>query len=254
MYVMLCGYPPFFGETDAEVLSKVRLGNFSFNAADWKNVSEDSKNLIRMLLKMNPKDRFTAEQALNHEWIKNKAPKAAAVSLEGNFVDNLRGFRSTNKLKKAALHVIAGQLSESEIKKLRDIFISMDKNGDGSITISELKQAIEKSGLKEIPADLQQILEGIDSDGSGQIDYTEFLAATLDKKAYEKEEVLWSAFRVFDANNDGNISKDELEKVLCSTNASADERKEIAEVLKGNDTDGDGQISFEEFAAMMKKG
>ena len=37
MYVMLCGYPPIFGETDADVLAEVRLGNFSFNAADWKN-------------------------------------------------------------------------------------------------------------------------------------------------------------------------------------------------------------------------
>merc|ERR1740138_1913599 len=77
MYVMLCGYPPFFGETDAEVLSKVRLGNFSFNAADWKNVSEDAKALIRMLLKMNPRDRYTAEQALNHMWVNKKAPKAS---------------------------------------------------------------------------------------------------------------------------------------------------------------------------------
>merc|ERR1712232_1297782 len=98
MYVLLCGYPPFFGETDAEVLSKVRLGNFSFNAADWKNVSEDAKNLIRMLLKMNPKDRYTAEQCLNHEWIKNKAPKASNVSLQTNYVDNLRSFRSQDKL------------------------------------------------------------------------------------------------------------------------------------------------------------
>merc|ERR1719326_342248 len=81
MYVLLCGYPPFFGETDAEVLSKVRLGNFSFNAADWKNVSDDAKELIRMLLKMNPKDRYSAEQALNHTWIKDKAPKAKAVNL-----------------------------------------------------------------------------------------------------------------------------------------------------------------------------
>jgi len=86
MYVMLCGYPPFFGETDAEVLSKVRLGNFSFNQADWKNISEDAKNLIRFLLKMNPKDRYTAEQTLNHEWIKNKAPKAANLPLHSNFV------------------------------------------------------------------------------------------------------------------------------------------------------------------------
>merc|ERR1712232_1345575 len=123
MYVLLCGYPPFFGETDAEVLSKVRLGNFSFNAADWKNVSEDVKNLIRMLLKMNPRDRYTAEQALNHEWIKNKAPKAANVSLNNTLMDNLRGFRSQNKLKKAALHIIANQLDEEQIKALRDVFI-----------------------------------------------------------------------------------------------------------------------------------
>merc|ERR1712039_477649 len=100
MYVLLCGYPPFFGDSDAEVLSKVRLGNFSFNAADWKAVSEDAKQLIRMLLKMNPKDRYTAEQALNHDWIKNKAPRAQNVNLQETFVDNLRSFRSQNKLKK----------------------------------------------------------------------------------------------------------------------------------------------------------
>merc|ERR1719414_1631977 len=107
MYVMLCGYPPFFGETDADVLAKVRLGNFTFNAADWKSISEDAKILIRNLLKMNPRDRYTAEQTLNHDWIKNKAPKAANVSLQAGFVDKLRGFRSLNKLKKAALHIIA---------------------------------------------------------------------------------------------------------------------------------------------------
>merc|ERR1719362_1524756 len=107
MYVMLCGYPPFFGETDADVLAKVRLGNFSFQASDWKNVSEDAKNLIRNLLKMNPRDRYTAEQTLNHEWIKNKAPQCKQVTLPVNLVDKLRGFCSHNKLKKAALAIIA---------------------------------------------------------------------------------------------------------------------------------------------------
>merc|ERR1719162_1250710 len=130
MYVILCGYPPFYGETDADVLTKVRLGNFSFNATDWKNVSEDAKNLIRMMLKMNPRDRYTAEQALNHDWIKNKAPKATNVNLQTGFVDNLKGFRSQNKLKKAALHVIANQLNEDQIKNLKQIFVQMDGNQD----------------------------------------------------------------------------------------------------------------------------
>jgi calcium-dependent protein kinase len=255
MYVMLCGYPPFFGETDAEVLSKVRLGNFSFNAADWKNISEDAKNLIRMLLKMNPRDRYTAEQALNHEWIKNKAPKSQGVSLQQGFVDNLRGFRSQNKLKKAALHIIAGQLNEDQIKSLRETFMALDKNGDGLLTPLEMKEGLHKAGLKEIPADLQQILEDVDSDGSGVIDYTEFLAATLDKRLYLQEDVCWSAFRLFDRNGDGKISTEELKLVLDTGDVNDIlGGKDIDAIMKEVDSSGDGHIDFQEFMAMMRGG
>merc|ERR1719454_648604 len=254
MYVLLCGCPPFFGETDAEVLSKVRLGNFSFNATDWKNVSEDAKNLIRMLLKMNPRDRYTAEQTLNHVWIKNKAPKATGAKLQDNFVDNLRGFRGQNKLKKAALHIIANQLNEDQIKALRETFTALDGNGDGKLTVNEMKEGIQKAGLKEIPADLQQIMEDVDSDGSGVIDYTEFLAATLDRRLYLQEDVCWSAFRVFDRNGDGKISQDELKAVLGDGEVAGTLGKGLVEQLMGEvDGNGDGVIDFEEFMAMMKK-
>merc|ERR1712070_1220780 len=64
MYVLLCGYPPFYGETDAEVLLRVRKGNFSFNSTDWRGVSEDAKNLIRWMFKLNPRDRPSAAQML----------------------------------------------------------------------------------------------------------------------------------------------------------------------------------------------
>merc|ERR1719156_122905 len=254
MYVLLCGYPPFYGETDADVLTKVRLGNFSFNAADWKNVSEDAKNLIRMLLKMNPRDRYTAEQAMNHVWIKNKAPKAQAVPLQASFVDNLRGFRSQNKLKKAALHVIAGQLDESQIKNLRSVCLQLDGNGDGLLSVKEMRDGLAKAGLKEIPADLQQIMEEVDSDGSGVIDYTEFLAATLDKKSYMQEDVCWSAFRVFDRNGDGKISMQELEQCLAGGDVEAAMgASAVKELMKEVDINGDGEIDFQEFMEMMRK-
>jgi len=254
MYVVLCGYPPFYGETDADVLAKVRLGNFSFNAADWKNVSEDAKNLIRMLLKMNPRDRYTAEQALNHVWVRNKAPKAAGVNLQSSLVDNLKGFRSQNKLKKAALHVIASQLGESQIKGLRDTFMALDHNGDGLLTAAEMKEGLEKAGLKEIPPDLQQILQEVDSDGSGVIDYTEFLAATLDKKVYMAEDVCWQAFRIFDRNGDGKIDKKEIAAVLNDDGVQAAANKDMAELMAEIDKNGDGEIDFQEFMQMMRGG
>jgi len=252
MYVLLCGYPPFYGETDADVLAKVRLGNFSFNAADWKSVSEDAKTLIRMLLKMNPKDRYDAKMALNHEWVKDKAPKAKNIDLHKvGFVDNLKGFRSQNKLKKAALHVIASQLGEVQIKQLRDVFMVLDVDGDGLLTPAEMREGLKKSGLKEIPADLQNIMECVDSDGSGVIDYTEFLAATLDKKIYMQEDNCWQAFRLFDRDGNGRISKDELKKVLGDEEVEGAVHN-MAELMKDIDTNGDGEIDFDEFMKMMR--
>jgi calcium-dependent protein kinase len=253
MYVLLCGYPPFYGESDGEVLSKVRLGTFSFNAADWKDVSEDAKDLIRCLLKMNPNDRHTAEQALNHNWIKNMAPKAKDVKLASGFVDHLRAFRSQNKLKKAALTVIASQLGESQIKALREVFEALDGNGDGLLTSLEMKEGLKKSGIKDIPADLQQIMEDVDSDGSGVIDYSEFLAATIERKHYQQDDTLWAAFKVFDLNGDGNISKDELALVLNDDGVKNEWGTAIDKIMTDVDVNGDGMINFEEFAKMMRQ-
>ncbi|CAE8602832.1 unnamed protein product, partial [Polarella glacialis] len=175
MFVLLVGYPPFHGETDNEVLAKVKSGRFHFEAADWKNVSEDAKYLIRQLLKMNPPERYTAEQALNHTWVVEKAPRALNAPLSAGLVANLQGFRSKNKLKKAALHVIASQMSDAQIKSLRDIFMSLDSDGDGLLTAKELTDGMNKAGFTEIPADFAAILKDVDSNGSGVIDYTEFL-------------------------------------------------------------------------------
>jgi len=254
MYVILCGYPPFHGDTDEEVLQKVRSGQFTFVKSDWKGVSEDAQKLIRNLLKMNPIDRFTAQQALNDVWIKDKAPKAKDVDLhQSGIVDKLRVFRSQNKLKKAALHVIANSLDDKAISDLRDIFHQLDSNGDGQLTPAELMQGLENAGIKELPPDLEAILKDVDSDGSGIIDYSEFLAATLDKKFMTQENVCWQAFKAFDTNGDGKIDRAELAAVLQDDGVSSSFQKDLAELMKEGDTNGDGEIDFDEFMAMMRK-
>jgi calcium-dependent protein kinase len=253
MYILLCGYPPFHGETDADVLTKVRLGNFTFNNADWKNISEDAKDLVRKLLKMNPKERYTADQALNHLWVKNKAPRSQNVPLEGSQLDNLRSFKANNRLKKAALQVIAQQLPDAEIENLKKIFMSIDKNGDGQLTVQEMVEGLHKSGLQTIPEELTELMKSVDADGSGVIDYTEFIAATLDKKKYIQEDRLWAAFRVFDVDGSGKITKQELQQVLTGGKLDEIAKRNIDEIMKECDTDGDGEIDFEEFVAMMRK-
>jgi len=253
MYVMLCGYPPFHGDNDQEVLDKVRQGRFTFTPVDWNNVSEDAKELIKKLLAFNPLDRYSAEQALNHVWVKNQAPKAKDVKLSSGFVDKLRGFRSQNKLKKAALHVIASSMDDKQIKQLRETFQGLDENGDGLLTAAELKIGLEKSGISEVPPDLKEIMEGLDADGSGVIDYTEFLAATLDKKLYMEEAACWNAFRVFDRDGNGTISKDELAHVLADGDVQSKFAKDLETLMNQVDSNGDGEIDFDEFMKMMRE-
>jgi calcium-dependent protein kinase len=258
MYIVLCGYPPFCGRSNAEVLQKVSQGSYVFDKVDWMHVSEGAKNLIRMLLRTNPRHRYTAEQALNHDWILRTAPRAPQVSLKDGLVDKLRGFRSESKLKKAALHIIADQLSPAQIRSLRETFTALDQDNDGLLTLSELRDGLSKAGLRNVPNELRQIMASVSADcanSSGAINYTEFLAATLDRRTFLHEDMCWTAFSVFDLDGDGRISVEDLQKLLGSgENGEVVEAgsNSVAELLWDAGHDGDGDIDFEEFMAMMR--
>merc|ERR1712051_80469 len=124
-------------------------------------------------------------------------------------------------------------------------------NGDGLLTVVEMREGLKSAGIKEIPSDLLQILQDVDSDGSGIIDYTEFLAATLDRKTYQTEDACWAAFRVFDKDGDGRISRAELQNVLSHEALAG--ATEIEKMMDEVDVSGDGYIDFEEFMEMMRK-
>jgi calcium-dependent protein kinase len=253
MYTLLSGYPPFHGRNDKEVLAKVRRGSFDFPSKEWRHISFDAKGLISELLKFRPQERCCAQRALNHNWIRHKAPGAKDMPLAQGFVSKLGKFRSQNRFKKAVLQIIAGQLNDDQIKELRETFTAMDVNGDGLLTLEELKTGLSRAGLSALPSDLEKIMDGIDADGSGEIDYTEFLAATIDRRSYMREDVCWTAFNVFDLNHDGKISQEELRLVLQNEDVEAILGVQEAEELMGHvDTNGDGNIDFDEFMAMMR--
>merc|ERR1712187_1062097 len=179
--------------------------------------------------------------------------KKKAVTMNLRVVESFRKFRSMGMLKKAALHLIAGQIDEEVIKPLREIFVSLDWSGDGLVSASELRMGLRKAGVKMVPEDLDELMQDIDTDGSGEIDYSEFLAATLDPAVYTKEEVCWSAFRIFDRDGDGVVTGYELKNALNNGSPEEIVTDELAlEMIKEVDETGDLTIHFTEFVKMMK--
>jgi len=80
------------------------------------------------------------------------------------------------------------------------------------VTFEELKAGL---GHKENSETLLALLRGADTDNSGSIDYTEFLAATIDAQIFLREDYLRTAFNIFDKDGSGKIDKDELVLLLA---------------------------------------
>lgn len=241
-YVLLCGYPPFYGDTDAEIFASVKRGEFDFPSPDWDDISSSAKQFIRRLLQTDASKRPTAREALEHPWL-NEAHKSSATI--NNIKGSLERFIGMNKLKRSALQVIAEQLTEAELRSLRQTFNEMDLNGDGKLTFSELERALEKQGFAGIKDEIKNLIRGLEIDANNTIEYSEFLAATMDMNYAIREENIMRAFQHFDSNGSGSITIPELISVMGS-------EEHAREVVGELDLNGDGVISYDEFKAMMQ--
>jgi calcium-dependent protein kinase len=249
LYILICGYPPFYGDDDSIILKSVKGGKFDFPSPDWDDTSAEVRGLITEMLTMDQEKRPDATAVLASPWFEIiSGDKSASKKLPPDFGKRFKNFRQDARLKKIALTMIATNMSNDQVEDLKATFEKLDANNDGTLTIQEITDGMRQHNL-EVSIDVEEAIKKIDTDGSGSIDYVEFLAATMNMKDYFKKDILWQAFRQFDTNDDGCITKDELAAVL-SKQTVADPSiaaKMIAEV----DVDGDGKLSFDEFCEMM---
>lgn len=73
LYILLCGYPPFNGGSDKQIIQAVLAGKFHIDEPEWNDVSEEAKDLVKKLLTYDPEKRINALDAINHPWIKKMA-------------------------------------------------------------------------------------------------------------------------------------------------------------------------------------
>ena len=249
LYILLSGDPPFNGPNDSIIYQKISELKYSFPENKWKNISKEAKNLISHMI-CPEKERYNAEQVLNDPWFSN-ASKAPLTSFDFNDLKRFKNFAKGSLIKKMGLMFIASRLDENEINNLKNVFSSFDKGKDGQISFEELKKGLmDIKSCKITEEEVKVLFNDLDVDQNGKIDYTEFIAATIDAAKYYKNERLLEAFESFDKDKNGQISKDELIETL---NAEKCQEKEIEKYIKAVDKDGNGKISKEEFMALMKE-
>ncbi|KAF5747197.1 putative calcium-dependent protein kinase [Tripterygium wilfordii] len=251
LYILLCGEPPFWAENEKDIFNEILKGNLELNRSPWRSISSLAKDLVKKMLTQDPKKRITAAQALEHPWLK-EGGEASDKLIDSAVLSRMKQFRAMNKFKKLALKVIAENLSEDEIKGLKQMFKNIDTDGSGTITYDELKDGLARLGSKLSEPEIMQLMDAADVDQSGSIDYIEFITATMHRHRLDREENLSKAFQYFDKDNSGFITRDELRQAM--TQYGMGDEATIDEVLDDVDTDRDGKINYEEFVAMMTKG
>jgi len=97
MYILLCGYPPFYNENDAVLFESILSANFHFHTPYWDHISKPAKDLIRKLLVVEPTGRLTATQAKEMEWFASHTP--SQQPLPNTLKDQLSLYRQNSKIK-----------------------------------------------------------------------------------------------------------------------------------------------------------
>ncbi|KAL9255091.1 Calcium-dependent protein kinase 21-like protein [Drosera capensis] len=235
LYILLSGVPPFWAETQQGVFDAIIEGKLDLVNDPWPSISDSAKDLVRKMLTRDPKKRITAAEVLEHPWIRVDG-EASDKPLDSAVLSRLKQFRNMNKLKKLALKVIAESMSEEEVKGLKATFKNIDTDQSGAITYEELKTGLARLGSDLAEAEVKQLMEAADVDGDGTIDYVEFVTATMHRHWVEKDENLMRAFRYFDQDNSGFITRDELEAAMKDYGVVADETV-IKDILNEVDTD-----------------
>jgi len=149
---------------------------------------------------------------------------------------------------------IQHKLTEEELAEFKEIFDLVDEDGGGTIDKSELKRLMETLGLKPTEKDLDEMMAEVDSDGSGDIDFLEFVTVMSRKvQADYTPDQLKSAFKVFESDdlNPGWVKTDVLEHALTTYGNDRLSIEEATELLSTVDPDNTGKINYMEYINMM---
>lgn len=174
LYILLSGQPPFNGEDEDQIISRVSEGYYDFQNDGFVKISKEAKDLIILMLEYDSKKRISALEAVEHKWIKNYAPN---IKLDKELaiitLSRLKKYKPDKKLQEATIAFIVDQLiCKEDVDESRKVFLELDKNNDGKLSFEEIAEGFKKICESEnYENETKDIFENVDSDKNGFISY-----------------------------------------------------------------------------------
>ena len=250
-YMLLSNSKPFWGRSRSEIADQIMGGKLKFDKPRWKHISQQAKNFVASLIRLDPNKRLNADEALAHPWLHATFPLSDRRPDKTTLCDvanRLANYADGGEFRRLALMVIAYKSTAQDIAKLRQVFELYDCSNDGTITLEGFKKGLEECcNLSD--EDLKELFDRVDIDKSGVLDYTEFLAATLETMGNIEENRIAEAFDRLDEDSSGFISFENLRKILGRHYT----KEKVDQFISEADADNDGQISYEDFKQMLRR-
>merc|ERR1712167_376552 len=144
-------------------------------------------------------------------------------------------------------------LSSDEVAEMKEAFDLFDNDGSGAISVNELTSAMKSLGFDVKHAVVYNMVSDLDSDGSGEIEFDEFLEVMTAKISDKNtKEEIDRVFKLFDKDRNGTLEADDLSRV-CKELGEEMSEEDVREVIQRADLDGDGVVGLQDFYNVLTK-
>jgi calcium-dependent protein kinase len=273
-YLMLCGEPPFNGNSNNEIFKKIVKENIKFKSYMWKNISNSAKDFVKICLNKNSTKRPSASEALNHPWFSNVIKDTHNVKkIKKEILLNIKNFNISYQFKLMVLkYLVDNKLSHEEKQIFKASFYALDFNHNGFIIEQDLIKAFKLFNIDIDEERIEHLFNILPDNKNLGLGFSEFIMAGIDKKLILTEKNLEDAFNYFDINKTGDIEFDNLNSALLRNgkryvnsndiNTIIDEVMKDVKKNKGNDVgdidnnkeeDDCPKISKEDFMEIFKE-
>jgi serine/threonine protein kinase len=189
----------------------------------WQLRSADARDFVRLCLDVNPAQRPTAAQALEHPWLQRHEPVQHRFTQD--IAQSLSNYVSLPSIARCCLLIIATRVNVPNLEMLSSFFLGADADGDGKLSRDDLAGALADvqqswwSWDNSVDIDAERVLSAADFSHKGAVGYTEFIAACTSARHGSFHELVRQAFFVLDTDRDGLVNIQQVRRLFRERDA-----------------------------------